>query len=233
MVKHSPDFTARQQRAVCILAFPFLLTLSGFALSAGESPAANPPIIKPTVPATVSVGKTAVKVASKPLWIELTPAQQQALSPLSAEWDKLEPLRKKKWLEIAQKYSAMTPEEQIKLQTRMREWAKLTPEQRRVARESYARAKKLNPDQKAVQWSQYQQLPEEQKKKLANDAVSSKQVANLPSAKSKGKTVAPIKAVNPPTQPLQVQPTATHQAPEPGPATAAPASEPTPQPTNK
>lgn len=79
---------------------------------------------------------------------------------------------------------------------RMRDWAKLTPEQRRVARESYSRAKRLEPDQKTAQWEEYQQLSDEQKKKLAEEAVARKRVTNLPPAvPDKNKLVPPSKSV--------------------------------------
>lgn len=201
--------------------------------------------------------KAPSKQAIKPTWIELTPAQQQALAPLSSEWDKLDGFRKKKWLEIGDKFAAMKPDEQARVQQRMREWAKLTPEQRRVARESYARAKKLNPDQKSAQWQQYQQLSEDQKKKLAADASRKPHIANLPSAQSKTKIVPPIRStvkrastppsvtadgienqsVQPAPQPTPVTPLTPLPVP-PGTTPAAPSASitatvppPTPQPT--
>ncbi len=151
---------------------------------------------KTTPPSSVvpSTSKNTVsKPAEKPLWNELTPAQQLALSPLAPEWDKLEKLRKAKWLEIAKKFQTIKPEEQQRLHERMREWAKLTPEQRRLARENFSRANKIDNAQKSAQWQQYQQLSEEQKKKFAVRAVRKKQVPNLPTAsQSKKKTIAPI-----------------------------------------
>lgn len=153
--------------------------------------------------------------ATKPLWSELTPGQQQALAPLADEWDKLDSLRKHKWLVIGNKYGKMAPDEQRRVQERMRDWVKLTPEQRRIARESYARTKKLNPDQKSAQWQQYQQLPEEQKKKLAADAASKKHVATLPSAASQNahsKTVPPIKSAPRPLIERSVTPQAVNQS---------------------
>jgi len=149
--------------------------------------------------------------ATKPLWQELTPAQQQALAPFVTEWDQMESMRKKKWLEIGNKFSTMKPEEQQRVQARMREWAKLTPDQRRLARESYVRTKKLNRDQKSAHWQQYQQLPEEQKKKLAADAMNKKRVANLPSTHSKNKTIAPIKSTPKPILEQSVTPQVTNQ----------------------
>jgi hypothetical protein len=136
----------------------------------------------------------AAKPDVKPLWTELTPLQQQVLSPLAPEWNKLDSNHKSKWLAISNKYPTMTPEQQQRFQTNIHSFAKLTPEQRRVARESYARAKKLEPEQKTAKWEQYQQLPEEQKQKLAADAASKKHIANLPSLQNKAKTVEPLNA---------------------------------------
>lgn len=147
-----------------------------------------PPPAKPGATA-----KSPQKALDKPLWHTLTHPQQVALEPLAGEWDKMDSLRKQKWLEIANRFSSMKPDEQQRVHERMRDWVKLTPEERRVARENYTRTKKIEPGQKTAQWEQYQQLPEEQKKKLAAEAATKKQVANLPSAQSNLKTVAPIK----------------------------------------
>ncbi len=168
------------------------------------SPSISPKIV---VPSSVSATKKIVsKPAEKPLWNELTPAQKLVLSPLAPEWNKLEKLRKAKWLEIAEKFQAMKPEEQQRMHDRMREWAKLTPEQRRLARENFSRANKIDRAKKSVQWQQYQQLSEEQKKQLAARAVRKKQLANLPSTtQSKQKTVTPIKSKTSPAILKQVE----------------------------
>src|SRR5471032_2552820 len=175
----------------------------------GQTPAPAPampaagvpvaPAASASAPAVVGAGKHAAAVArtplDKPLWKNLTPMQQLALEPLTGEWDKMEGLRKTKWLEIANRYSSMKPDEQQRLHERMREFIKLTPEQRRQVRQTYARTQKLDPGEKSAQWEQYQQLPEEQKQKLAAAANAKKQVANLPTpSQSKIKTVPPIKA---------------------------------------
>ena len=138
--------------------------------------------------------KPAPNLPEKPRWTELSPPQQQALAPLADEWDKLTASQKKKWLAISAKFPSLKPDQQARLQDRMRDWIKLTPEQRRVARESYSHAKKLNPDQKAAEWRQYQQLPEDQKKKLADDAAVKKRITNLPpAAQTEGKLTPPAK----------------------------------------
>jgi len=134
------------------------------------------------VPATPS--KMAKRPESKPTWSELTPAQQHALAPLAGEWKKMEFNSKEKWLVIGNKFAAMSPAEQERMQERMRDWVKLTPAQRRSVRESYTRAKKLDADKKSAQWKEYQQLSEEQKKKLSQ-AKLPKHVAALPATQAK------------------------------------------------
>jgi hypothetical protein len=85
----------------------------------------------------------------------------------------------------------MKPEEQARVHERMRAWVKLTPEQRELARETYTRTRKIAPEQKNATWESYQQLPEEQKKKLAASATARKTPRVVPSQAS-GKVVAPL-----------------------------------------
>jgi hypothetical protein len=230
---------ARSLQAVCLAAFMCGFGLSGLACAADhhahESTVQNAtPPAQPTqqsvpnnaaAPSPARAPKAApAQPASKPLWSDLTPAQQQALAPLAGEWNKLSPARRSKWLAIGNKYASMNPDEQQRVQARMREWVSLTPEQRRLARDSYARAKKLEPNQKSEQWEKYQQLPEEQKKKLAADATSKKQVATLPPASQpKTKTVPPIKSTPKPVLEQSLTPQATSQS----------AISPSPQPASK
>jgi hypothetical protein len=212
-------FVVISQTARFLRALFFFGGLLGAAAIAAH--AAGVPAPSAAAPAPAA---TAQKPA-KPLWSDLTPAQQQALAPLAEEWDKLEAFRKNKWLAIGNKFGSMKPDEQQRMQERMRDWVVLTPEQRRVARENYVRAKTLKPDQKSVQWEQYQQLPEEQKKKLAEDARSKKQVTTLPPPKQQkdSKTVPPIKSSPKPVLEQSVTSQATTQS----------ALQPSPQPTNK
>jgi hypothetical protein len=100
-------------------------------------------------------------------------------------------VRKQKWLQLANRFTSMKPEEQQRVQERMREWAKLSPAQRELARETYARARKIAPDQKTASWESYQQLPDEQKKKLAASVAGRKTTSVVPS-QANGKVVAPL-----------------------------------------
>ena len=174
------------------------------ATPAAQAPAANAShplaaaVLAPRTQSAPASARATVKPLDKPLWKDLSRPQQVALEPLMAEWDRMDLIRKQKWLDIANRYAAMKPDEQQRVHERMRDWIKLTPDERRLARENYARVKKIDPTGKTAQWEQYQQLPEEQKKKLAADAATKKQVANLPSKpQTSVKTVAPIKAAVP------------------------------------
>jgi len=152
---------------------------------------------------------------SRPLWKDLTPAQQQALSPLAGEWDQLDGFRKNKWLAIGNKFSSMKPDEQQRVQERMRDWVKLTPEERRTARTNYARAKQLASEQKSEQGEKYQQLPEEQKKELADSPAPKKRVTTLPSPSAQrnaSTTLPPIKAAPKPVHEQSVTPKVTSQS---------------------
>lgn len=165
-------------------------TVNAAPPATGKPAASAPPPAKPVV---------APIAMEKPLWKDLSAAQQRALDPLKGEWDKLEGLRKQKWLEIANRYNGMKPDEQVRVQERMRDWVRLTPDQRRMVRENFARSQKVapGPGQKSVQWQQYQQLPEEQKKQLAGKAPK-KQVVNPPTpTQSKIPTVQPVKRTVP------------------------------------
>ncbi len=196
-------------------------------LAAGAASAQAPVAVPAPAPVAPKAKPAPQKPLDKPLWSALSRPQQVALEPLAGEWDRMEGVRKQKWLEIANRFASMTPDEQARVHERMRDWIKLTPDERRLVRENYTRSKKIGPSQKTEQWEKYQQLPEEQKKKLAAEAASAmakKQVANLPShTQSSVKTVAPIKRTAPPACPAgTVKNTA---APTP-PCVAAPAAAP-------
>lgn len=159
---------------------------------------------KPGAKSSVTNDRENIAAASlpktdRPLWKELSSVQHQSLSPLASVWDELDGQHKLKWLEISRRFEKMKPDEQTRMQERMRAWVALTPEQRRVAREVYSRAKKLNTDQKSAQWLQYQQLPEEQKKKLMEEAGKGNgngKVRTLSPPGVKHAVVPPLKSVH-------------------------------------
>jgi hypothetical protein len=100
-------------------------------------------------------------------WSRLTSAEHIALAPFESQWDSFSDERKRKWLKIASRYPKMSPDAQKRLHDRMTEWTRMTPDQRRVARENYQVSKELPRETRQNAWKAYQQLPEEQKEKLA------------------------------------------------------------------
>lgn len=224
MTGKTSSLSARTLRAAFISVAAVAATTFGAIAAATDTPmeaAAPAPVAVQATTARIvngtqaSTTPTTSQVTVRPLWAELTPVQQQALAPLAGEWDKMDGFRKKKWLAIGNKYASMKPDEQQRVQERMRDWVKLTPEQRRIARESYARARKLGPDKKSEEWERYQQLPDEQKKKLAEAAASRKKVTTLPSPSAQGaasKTIPPIKSAPKPILEQSLTPQATTQS---------------------
>ena len=111
---------------------------------------------------------------TQPKWADLSLPQQTALKPLAGEWDKLDDLRRRKWIAVAERYPSMKPEEQKRMQARMGDWARLSPEQRNQARETYKRTQAIPAARKKAEWQQYQTLPDAQKQRLAAAAEASK-----------------------------------------------------------
>jgi hypothetical protein len=167
----------------------------------GQPHAALPAAARPVLSA--SAAKLAARQRTKPLWVELTPAQQQALVPLAPKWDTLSESQKRKWLALSQNFPKMSGAEQDKLHSRMTEWVALSPQQRTQARLNFGQTQQLSPDDKKAKWEAYQALPPEEKKKLAAKAAK-------PPA-----TAAAVKPV--PTDKLAVapKPVRKHAAPAP------------------
>jgi hypothetical protein len=95
-------------------------------------------------------------------WAQLSTEHQAILAPLRAEWDRLEPAQRIKWIGVAKRYPKFTPIGQQRVQTRMKKWVKLTPEQRKQARENFRRISKVPPERRGdlkQLWAEYQALP--------------------------------------------------------------------------
>ncbi len=125
----------------------------------------------------LSLPQAAVPELRQPAWADLSLEQKQILSPLSRDWDKMEAFRKKKWLGIAKRYPTMKPQEQARVQRRMQDWVSLTPEQRTRARTQYKSLKTAPIEHKEAirkKWDLYKELPDEEKKRLAEKAASKK-----------------------------------------------------------
>lgn len=126
-------------------------------------------------PATAIIG-----TPPQPGWTLLSQQQRSILAPLSGEWDKLDNIRRKKWLGIAERYPSLKPEEQQRIQERMREWAALSPEQRAKARDSYKEFNQLPTEQKQVvkqKWEAYSNLPPEERQRVRQGGKSAQLLA--------------------------------------------------------
>jgi hypothetical protein len=115
---------------------------------------------------------TARVPASKPAWRDLSPAQQQALDPLTSAWDGLSESHKRKWLALSRNHAKLSPADQAVQHSRMKEWAALSQQQRAQARFNFAEVKQLPADERKAKWEAYQALSPEEKKKLAERAPS-------------------------------------------------------------
>jgi len=151
------------------------LLLSGAVLLASERVCAQ------TSPAVAA--KAAPSLPGRPLWMDLTESQQQALAPLSQLWPTMTEPHKRKWLAISQNFGQLSADEQTTVQGRMREWAALSPQQRSAARLNYADAKQLLQDDKKAKWEAYQALPREAKQKLAAQQATQPVMGAAPAVK--------------------------------------------------
>lgn len=146
--------------------------------SPAASRAASPASASPVRPrssaskANPASAPVAIKPAeAKPVWAELTPAQKQALAPLSGTWVDLSEAHKRKWLALSQNFPKLPAAEQATLHSRMKEWAALSPKQRTLARLNFGETKRISADDKKAKWEAYQALSEEEKRRLAAAAA--------------------------------------------------------------
>lgn len=151
-----------------------MLVLPGLMLASAPGFAAAPPAPLPAASAALTSGGLKPVAKAGASWVELTPEQQQALSPLAADWNGISAPQKRKWLEVSKNYRTLTPAEKAKLNSRMREWVALSPQQRAQARLNFGKTKELSrqltPEEKNEKWNAYQALSPEEKQKLAAKA---------------------------------------------------------------
>jgi hypothetical protein len=156
---------------------------------AAASAASRPASAKHPASATKTAA-SAKRSPTKPLWTELTPAQQQALKPLAGTWDTVSEAQKRKWLALSQNYPRMSGAEQEKLHSRMSEWVALSPQQRTTARLNFGQTQQISPDDKKAKWEAYQALSPEEKSKLAAKASKPPPTAAAVKPSSPEKTTA-------------------------------------------
>lgn len=158
--------------------FPVIKTAAGVVVAAVIAwvivDRFDTPSVIPALTQAVDGERPLPKTLDKPLWRDLSNAQQVALAPLEPEWDRMEGPRKRKWIEMSSRFASMPASEQQRVHERMRQWMKLTPEQRELARENYSRTSRLAQGDKAADWENYKQLSADQKRQLANSPAATR-----------------------------------------------------------
>ncbi len=117
-------------------------------------------------------------------WSSLTPAQRQVLAPLATEWNGLDATGKEKWLEVAGRFPRMGADEQSRVRARMVEWVHMSPQQRSQARLVFQETRDVSKEQRQALWQQYQSLPDDKKKELAQKELARRGPASAPGAAS-------------------------------------------------
>ncbi len=126
-----------------------------------------------TLAALVLAGLMVAAPAFAKTWAELTPIQQEALSPLSKEWDTLPKKQQRYYLDLARSYPSLTPEKKKRMHDNLERWSKLTPEQREQARQKYKAFRKVPPATR----EQVKQMVREQEAQKAASAPLTAQPA--------------------------------------------------------
>jgi hypothetical protein len=160
------SFTAANLAARCVVAAALSLAAWAAGAAAGSAPSA------PVQGARSHSGAGWVQVQGGPLWNELSVAQRQVLAPLSTEWNGLDYTGKEKWLEVSNRFPHMTPDEQARVRARMVEWVRMSPQARSRARLVFQENRDVSKEQRQALWQQYQALPDDKKKELAQKEIA-------------------------------------------------------------
>ena len=167
-----PFFAVAQTSAAALAASSPLPAASStiakpIASKTGAQSAVKPVTAKPAKPADLAA-------FTKPLWVELTALQHQALKPLETSWNTISEPQKRKWLELSKNYRQLSPVEQATMHSRMVEWVGMSPQDRAAARLNFAKTKELSrqltAEEKKAKWETYQALSPVEKAKLAANA---------------------------------------------------------------
>lgn len=168
-----------------------------------------------------------------PQWQQLSARERQALAPLAEHWGGISDTQRSKWLAIARNFDRMPVAEQQLMQARMKEWAALSPVQRNQARLNFNSVQSVSKDEKKTRWEAYQNLSDEEKRKLTASQLSpAKTAAPSPKPAPAQRLVQPTVRTMPP-QALPARPPIDSRtllpvpAPVPAPEPLAPASAPT------
>lgn len=107
-------------------------------------------------------------------WTSLSSGQKQVLSPLAAQWPRMDAMSQEKWLRLADRYPSLPPEAQHRVMARMHQWARLPDSERGQARLRYQQARQISPQELQQRWQAYQALSEQERHELARVGLRKK-----------------------------------------------------------
>lgn len=123
-------------------------------------------------------------LSNGPAWIELTPAQRNALLPVQPQWVTFDTEAKRKWMEVASRFPRMSAAQRERVQQRMTEWVQMTPAQRNQARLQFQDTSKTSSDEeRRARWQAYQALPSEEREALVARARERRAVQSSSAAR--------------------------------------------------
>lgn len=96
-------------------------------------------------------------------WAELSPKQQEFLSPLKNEWNSMTPSQQERWLKVGRKYETEPAERQSIMRERIGTWSELSPREKAAVRENYKALKEKRRGEKNSSWNSYQSLDPKQR----------------------------------------------------------------------
>lgn len=105
---------------------------------------------------------------SRTEWSSLNTGQRSALAPLERDWHGIPPSQQQKWIEVANRYPSLPPDERARMTQRMTEWSRLSPQDRAKARLNFQEARQASREDRSQHWADYNALPAEQRRALAD-----------------------------------------------------------------
>ena len=80
-------------------------------------------------------------------WNQLSPQEQQILTPHKERWDQLSPDRQERLRREAERWQRMTPEERKQAEERYKRWQGLAPQEKEAIRQHYRDFRNLPPEE--------------------------------------------------------------------------------------
>jgi len=144
--------------------------------------------------AGVGGGAWAQSLAGRTEWSALNGGQRSALAPLERDWSTIPPAQQQKWLEVANRYPSLPADERARMTQRMTEWSRLSPQDRAKARLNFQEARQASRDDRQQHWADYNALPADQRRALAERGRPASAAAPTPAtngARPAAQTVGP------------------------------------------